>query len=112
MCVLLCACVCVNPWLAVQDVKCVVNVDFPLTVKSYVHRVGRTARGGKSGMALSLCAPSEEKLLEQVMAFQMSSLFCFVLCSVFCFSFQINTQTQHTQTDKSKRASRRIPSRS
>ena len=32
----------------------VVNFDFPTTPKSYVHRVGRTARGGASGSSLSL----------------------------------------------------------
>ncbi|ANZ77998.1 BA75_04868T0 [Komagataella pastoris] len=36
-----------------KNVACVLNFDLPTTAKSYVHRVGRTARAGKSGMALS-----------------------------------------------------------
>lgn len=36
-----------------QGVTTVVNVDFPPTMTAYVHRVGRTARGGASGAALS-----------------------------------------------------------
>ncbi len=41
------------------DVQAVVNVDFPLTVKAYVHRIGRTARAGKSGQAFSYVSPDE-----------------------------------------------------
>lgn len=36
-----------------RDVKTVVNIDLPLTNESYTHRVGRTARGGANGTALS-----------------------------------------------------------
>lgn len=46
----------------------VVNFDFPRSVKAYVHRVGRTARGSASGMALSFVTPDDHELLEQVKA--------------------------------------------
>lgn len=52
-----------------RNVSFVVNVDFPKTPKSYAHRVGRTARGGGSGVALSLVEfESQQQLdmLEQV----------------------------------------------
>jgi ATP-dependent RNA helicase DDX56/DBP9 len=50
-----------------KDVDVVVNVDFPLTARSYVHRVGRTARAGKAGTAVSFVAtPDEEAVLHQV----------------------------------------------
>ena len=42
-----------------QNVACVVNFDLPLSAKAYTHRIGRTARAGKSGMALSFVIPSE-----------------------------------------------------
>lgn len=42
-----------------QNVACVVNFDLPRTSKSYTHRIGRTARAGKSGMALSFVVPRE-----------------------------------------------------
>ncbi|KMP05476.1 ATP-dependent RNA helicase dbp9 [Coccidioides immitis RMSCC 2394] len=42
-----------------QDVACVLNFDLPTTAKSYTHRIGRTGRAGKTGMALSLIVPSE-----------------------------------------------------
>lgn len=42
-----------------QNVACVLNFDLPTSSKSYTHRIGRTARAGKTGMALSFIVPSE-----------------------------------------------------
>jgi ATP-dependent RNA helicase DDX56/DBP9 len=42
-----------------QDVACVLNFDLPSSSKSYTHRIGRTARAGKNGMALSFVIPAE-----------------------------------------------------
>lgn len=42
-----------------HHVSCVLNFDLPTSAKSYVHRVGRTARAGQTGMALSFCVPKE-----------------------------------------------------
>ncbi|ODH19974.1 ATP-dependent RNA helicase DBP9 [Paracoccidioides brasiliensis] len=43
-----------------QDVACVLNFDLPTTAKSYTHRIGRTGRAGKTGMALSFVVPSNQ----------------------------------------------------
>lgn len=43
-----------------QNVACVLNFDLPTTSRAYVHRVGRTARAGKAGMALSFVVPEKE----------------------------------------------------
>ncbi|KAK5103297.1 ATP-dependent DNA/RNA helicase [Lithohypha guttulata] len=43
-----------------QNVSCVLNFDLPTTSKSYTHRIGRTARAGKSGTAISFVIPTEE----------------------------------------------------
>lgn len=43
-----------------KNVACVVNFDLPTTSKAYIHRIGRTARAGKSGMALSFVIPKKE----------------------------------------------------
>ncbi|KAG9312818.1 P-loop containing nucleoside triphosphate hydrolase protein [Chiua virens] len=42
------------------DVACVVNFDLPSSLRSYTHRVGRTARAGRTGMSLSFVVPAEE----------------------------------------------------
>lgn len=44
----------VSRGLDFRGVSFVVNVDFPLSPESYTHRIGRTARGGAKGVALSL----------------------------------------------------------
>ncbi|PWY97698.1 DEAD-domain-containing protein [Testicularia cyperi] len=41
------------------NVSCVINFDMPTSITSYIHRVGRTARGGASGTSLSFVVPSE-----------------------------------------------------
>lgn len=41
-----------------QNVACVLNFDLPTSSRSYTHRIGRTARAGKSGMALSFVVPT------------------------------------------------------
>ena len=42
-----------------RNVACVLNFDLPTSSKSYTHRIGRTARAGQTGMALSFVVPSE-----------------------------------------------------
>ncbi|TEY83168.1 hypothetical protein BOTCAL_0025g00290 [Botryotinia calthae] len=43
-----------------KNVACVLNFDLPTSSKSYTHRIGRTARAGQTGMALSFVIPSEK----------------------------------------------------
>lgn len=43
-----------------KNVACVLNFDLPMTSKSYTHRIGRTARAGRTGMALSFVVPSSQ----------------------------------------------------
>jgi len=50
----------------VDDVSHVVNYDLPNTPEDYVHRIGRTARAGKSGTAVSLLAPEEHEMLRDI----------------------------------------------
>ena len=44
----------------VDDVSHVFNYDLPDVAETFVHRIGRTARAGKDGVAISFCAPDEE----------------------------------------------------
>lgn len=50
----------------VDGVTHVINYDLPLEAEVYVHRIGRTARNGASGIAYSFCDLDERKLLRDV----------------------------------------------
>ena len=53
----------------VPEVSCVVNTELPLETESYVHRIGRTARAGESGMAVSFVSQAERGQLKAVERF-------------------------------------------
>lgn len=42
------------------NVACVLNFDLPTSVRAYTHRIGRTARAGNTGTALSFVVPKEQ----------------------------------------------------
>jgi superfamily II DNA/RNA helicase len=48
------------------DVTHVINFDLPMEAESYVHRIGRTARAGAGGIAISFCDPAERKYLRDI----------------------------------------------
>jgi ATP-dependent RNA helicase RhlE len=50
----------------VQGVSHVINFELPLDAESYVHRIGRTARAGKEGQAISFCEEYEKEMLEKI----------------------------------------------
>ena len=50
----------------IDDVSHVVNYELPNVPEAYVHRIGRTARAGRTGIAISLCASEERGLLRDI----------------------------------------------
>jgi len=50
----------------IPNVEFVINYDLPDVSENYVHRVGRTGRGVKRGIAISLCSPQEKELLSEI----------------------------------------------
>ncbi|MCC6557727.1 MAG: DEAD/DEAH box helicase [Polyangiaceae bacterium] len=50
----------------IDDVTHVINYDLPNVAESYVHRIGRTARAGASGIALSFCDGEERAYLADI----------------------------------------------
>ena len=52
--------------LDINNVSHVVNFDLPEVPETYVHRIGRTARAGAEGIAVSFCASDERGLLKQI----------------------------------------------
>ncbi|WP_095225344.1 DEAD/DEAH box helicase [Helicobacter sp. 12S02634-8] len=52
--------------LDISDVSHVFNYHIPLNPESYVHRIGRTGRAGKKGVAITLVTPLEYKELQRI----------------------------------------------
>jgi len=52
--------------LDIDDISHVFNYDLPLDLETYVHRVGRTGRAGKTGIAISLVTPGERGRLRRI----------------------------------------------
>ena len=55
--------------LDIDDISHVINYDLPDDAELYVHRIGRTGRAGKSGIAMSLATPYEKRFIKQIEAF-------------------------------------------
>ncbi|MDN4173207.1 DEAD/DEAH box helicase [Nocardioides sp. SOB77] len=52
--------------LDVERISHVVNYDIPTDTESYVHRIGRTGRAGRTGDAISFVTPRERYLLKHI----------------------------------------------
>ena len=54
-------CVCFRRSKDVKDIKFVINYDYPNNSEDYVHRIGRTARGGGEGTAYTFFSNKNAK---------------------------------------------------
>jgi ATP-dependent RNA helicase RhlE len=52
--------------LDVDDITHVINYDLPMEAETYVHRIGRTARAGADGDAISFCSADEHAYLRAI----------------------------------------------
>jgi superfamily II DNA/RNA helicase len=52
--------------LDISSIKTVINFSFPNEPKRYLHRIGRTARAGSHGVAITICNDQERKELKKL----------------------------------------------
>lgn len=84
--------------LHIEDISHVYNYEIPKDVDSYTHRVGRTARAGKKGEAISLVAGFEEQKFFKQILFNYQGII--TLKSVDAFSLPKIEQLPRQQTKK------------
>jgi ATP-dependent RNA helicase RhlE len=89
----------------IPKISHVFNYDLPEEPESYIHRIGRTARAGKTGTAISLCCSDEldllhdiEKLLKHEIAMMQSA-----------YSIELERKKQSSSAAKKRSGSRRKP---
>lgn len=64
--------------LDIPSVEVVINFDIPCDARDYVHRIGRTARAGRGGLALSLVTEYDIELIKNIEA--KTSIFIELIC--------------------------------
>ena len=50
----------------VNDLSCVINYSMPQNPETYIHRIGRTGRAGKHGVAITFVTPREQRKFQQI----------------------------------------------
>ena len=55
--------------LDIPNLSLVINYDLPFEAETYVHRIGRTGRAGKDGLAISLMIPGEDFRVNEINEF-------------------------------------------
>ena len=61
----------------IEALECVINYDIPNSVDDYIHRIGRTGRAGRDGVALSFVSPAEVHsftIIEKTLQFKMTEV--------------------------------------
>lgn len=55
--------------LDIDNLSLVINFDLPFETETYLHRIGRTGRAGKEGLAISLMKPGEDFRIKEINEF-------------------------------------------
>lgn len=60
--------------LDIEGISHVINFDLPFDAEAYVHRIGRTGRAGRTGVAISLLIPREKQGLRRIEAYTLQPI--------------------------------------
>ncbi|KAG9254440.1 P-loop containing nucleoside triphosphate hydrolase protein [Emericellopsis atlantica] len=87
--------------LDIPSVDVVMNLDLPQDSKTYVHRVGRTARAGKSGVAVSIVTQYDLEIYQRIEAAlgQKLSEYPSVKEEVMAFQPRVEEAQRHARTE-------------
>ncbi|HHV85758.1 MAG TPA: DEAD/DEAH box helicase [Petrimonas sp.] len=65
----------VSRGIDIDDISLIINFDVPYDVEDYVHRIGRTARAGDSGMAITFVSPDEQFRFSRIEKFLQKNIY-------------------------------------
>lgn len=91
----------------IDDITLVINFDVPYDVEDYIHRIGRTARAGDSGMAITFVAPEEQYRFEQIEEFLQKKIYRIPVPTEFGVVPEYNPSKNKRQRGAITNASRR-----
>lgn len=79
----------------VEDIKYVINYDYPNTSEDYIHRIGRTGRVTQSGTAITFFTPDKQRQAKDLIAVLKEA----------------NQQVNHSLIDLANSAKNNVPSK-
>ena len=85
--------------LDIPHVTHVINLNPPLNAESYIHRLGRTARHDKGGMAITIYMPEEKEKIEKILEDQGKTL---KITKFKEFNYQLRIEKRHLRVIKNK----------
>ncbi len=65
----------VSRGIDIDDISLIINFDVPYDAEDYVHRIGRTARAGDSGMAITFVSPDEQFRFSRIEKFLQKNIY-------------------------------------
>ena len=65
----------VSRGIDIDDISLIINFDVPYDAEDYVHRIGRTARAGDSGMAITFVSPDEQLRFSRIEKFLQKNIY-------------------------------------
>lgn len=93
----------VSRGIDIDDITLVINFDVPYDVEDYVHRIGRTARAGDSGMAITFVSENEQYRFSQIEKFLQKDIYKIPVPSEFGEALVYNP----SKPERNKRGSSR-----
>lgn len=94
--------------LDLQDVTHVINFDLPKDPGGYIHRIGRTGRADKTGIALSFVTEKEQEYKEAIEALMNKTIPIFDLPEAVEVSEELTTEEMPVTRDKNLKKAKKI----
>lgn len=85
--------------LDIPHVTHIINLNPPLNAESYIHRLGRTARHDKGGMAITIYMPEEKEKIERILEDQGKTL---KITKFKEFNYQLRIEKRHLRVIKNQ----------